>query len=141
MKKLALIAAVVALCACSQEAKEPANTGAIETPAPAETTAMDDPAGTYDVKRYNGGNGTTIIKPDGTYTDTGPDGTTKSGTFARKDGKWCFDSEGDEPEVCWTISEPGADGSFNATDPKGHTVTARRRAEAKAPAPAETTTK
>lgn len=139
MKNLALIAAVAALSACSQEAEEPADTVAMETPAPAETTTMGDTAGTYDVKRYNGGNGTTVINDDGTYTDTGPDGTTQSGTFARKDGKHCFDPKGDEPEVCWTFNEPGADGSFTATDPEGHTVIVTRRAEAKPPAAAETT--
>lgn len=137
MKNLALIAAVVALSACSQAAEEPADTADMETPAPAETTTMDDPVGTYNVKRYNGGNGTTVINADGTYTDTGPSGTTQSGTFARKNGKLCFDPEGDQPEVCWTVSESGADGSFTATDPEGHTVTVSRRAEA--PAAAEDT--
>ena len=140
MKKLALIAAVAALSACSQEADEPADTTAMEAPAPVETMAADDPAGTYDVKMADGTTGTTVINADGTYTDTGSDGATESGTFVRKDGKDCFDPEGDEPEMCWTVSEPAADGSFTATDPEGNTVTVMRRADASAPAAAETPT-
>ena len=55
--------------------------------------------------------------------DTGPDGKAVKGKFANKDGKDCFDPDGDDPEVCWTATAPGADGSFTATDPKGTTVT------------------
>lgn len=141
MKKLALIAAFAALSACSQEAEEPADTTAMEEAVPAETMAMEeDPAGTYDVKMADGTMGTTVINADGTYTDTGADGTTQSGTFVRKDGKDCFDPEGDDPEMCWTVSEPAADGSFTATDPEGNTVTVTRRAAEAAPAAGQTPT-
>ena len=67
--------------------------------------------------------GKSTINVDGTYVDTGPDGKQIKGKFAQKDGKDCFDPDGDEAEVCWTAGKPAADGSFTATDPKGVTVT------------------
>jgi len=141
MKKFVLIAAVAALSACSKKAEEPADTAAMKGPESAGPAAMEqNPAGTYDVKRYNGGTSTLVINADGTYTDIRPDGTTESGAFALKEGNYCLDAEGDEAEVCWTVSQPGADGSFTATNPEGHIVTLKRRTEAAAPAAAEITT-
>lgn len=139
MKKIVLIAAVAALSACSQQAEEPADAGAIESPEPAGPVATEqDPAGSYDLQRYNGGTSTLVIRDDGTYTDIAPDGSTiDSGTFALGEGEFCFTPEGDPAEVCWTLDQPDADGSFTATDPEGHTVTLKRRAEAAAPAAAE----
>ena len=61
-------------------------------------------------------------------------------TFALKGGNYCFDPEGDETEVCWTVNRPGAEGSFTATNPDGHTVTLTRRVATAAPAAAETNT-
>ena len=141
MKKFVLIVAVAALSACSQEGEDPADAAAMEGPEPTRSVAMEqDPAGTYDVKRYSGGTSTIVIGADRTYTDRLPDGTTQSGTFALKGGKYCFDPQGDEAEVCWTVSQPGAEGSFTATDPEGHTVTLTRRVETAAPVAAQTTT-
>jgi len=141
MKKIVLIAAVAALSACSQERQEPADAAAIEGAEPTRAAATDqDPAGTYDVKRYNGGTSTIVIGADRTYTDTLPDGTAQSGTFALKGGNYCFDPEGVETEVCWTVNRPGAEGSFTATNPDGHTVTLTRRVATVAPAAAETNT-
>jgi hypothetical protein len=122
MKKLALLAAVAALSACSQKAEEaPAATDT----AMAEATPMADASvtpGTYDVKMADGTMGKTVINADGTYVDTDKDGKEIKGTFARKDGKDCFDPEGDAPEACWTVTPPGADGSFTATTPDGKTT-------------------
>ena len=141
MKKFVLIAAVAALSACSQEGEDPADAATMEGPAPTGALAIEqNPAGAYDVKRYNGGTSTIVIGADRTYTDRLPDGTTQSGTFALKGGKYCFDPEGDEAEVCWTVNQPGAEGSFTATSPEGHTVTLTRRVETAATSSAETNT-
>jgi hypothetical protein len=122
MKKLVLIAAVAALSACNQKAEEaPAATDT----AMAEATPMADAGvtpGTYDVKMADGTVGKTVINADGTYVDTDKDGKEERGTFARRDGKDCFDPEGDAPEVCWTVTPPGADGSFTATSADGKTT-------------------
>ena len=136
MKKLMLAAAVAALAACSQPAEE--------APAPAETAtataaAADDATGEYDVKMADGTMGKTTINADGTYVDVGPDGKETKGTFTRANGQDCFAAEGGET-VCWTVTPPGADGSFTATTVDGKTtVTVSRAAAAAAtPAPAAT---
>jgi hypothetical protein len=122
MKKLVLIAAVAALSACNQTADE-APVATDTTAAMPEATPMaDNGAGTYDVKMADGTMGKTVINADGTYVDTDKDGKEVRGTFARKDGKDCFDPEGDEAEMCWTVTAPGADGSFTATAPDGKTT-------------------
>jgi hypothetical protein len=139
MKKFMLITVAI-LAACSRDAEEPADTAAKEDPEPAAVVPMgQEAAGTYNVKRYNGGTSTIVINADGTYSDNGPGGTIETGRFALKDGKRCFDPEGDEAEVCWTVSQPRADGSFTATDPEGHIVTLMREAETASPAAARTT--
>lgn len=149
MKKLVLIAAVAALSACNQKTDEaPAATDT----AMAEATPMADATatpGTYEVKMADGTVGTTVINADGTYVDTDKDGKEVRGTFARREGKDCFDPEGADPEVCWTVTAPGADGSFTATTPDGKTVvtvtpaaaastTVTTTATTTAPAPAAT---
>ncbi|MBA3942821.1 MAG: hypothetical protein C0520_16590, partial [Sphingopyxis sp.] len=92
--------------------------------APAAPAADSGTApGTYDVKLADGAMASTVINADGTYVDTGPDGKSVKGKFANKDGKDCFDPDGDDPEVCWTATTPAADGSFTATNPEGTTVT------------------
>jgi hypothetical protein len=124
MKKLVLIAALAALSACSEKTDEKAETAApTSEEAPAAAAAPTTAPGSYDVKMADGTMASTVINPDGTYVDVGPDGKEIKGKFANKDGKDCFDPDGDEPEACWTVSTPGADGSFTATDPKGVTVT------------------
>lgn len=124
MKKLVIIAALASLAACSQQAEKAAETEA--APAEATTTAATDsasPVGDYDVKMADGKMAKTTINADGTYVDTGPDGKEIKGKFARKDGKDCFDPDGDEAEACWTSTTPAADGSFSSTGPDGVTVT------------------
>jgi len=118
MKKIALVAALAALSACSQKAEEPA-APASEAAAPAAANPM---AGTYDVKMPDGTMAKTVINADGTYVDTDAKGAEVKGKFSQKDGKDCFDADGDEAEVCWTVTEPGEDGSFTATTPDGKTT-------------------
>ncbi len=139
MKKLILIATVAALSACSQKAEE--------TPVATDTTMAEaTPAadtgvtpGTYDVTNAEGQKGTTTINADGTYEDTGFDGKITKGTYARKDGKDCFDEEGDAAEVCWTVSSPDANGSFTATSEDGKIVLTVAPANTSAAATGEAT--
>lgn len=125
MKKLVLLAAIAALSACSQKAEESKETA----PAPAEEMAPAASAdsgtapGTYDVKMADGTMASTVINADGTYADSDAKGKIVKGKFARKDGKDCFDPDGDAAEVCWTVSTPAPDGSFSATAPDGTAVT------------------
>lgn len=124
MKKLVIIAGLSALAACSQQAEKTAEAEAVPVeaaaPAAADSASM---AGDYEIKMADGKMAKTTINADGTYVDTGPDGNETKGKFAMKDGKECFDADGDEAELCWTSTKPGADGSFTSTSDKGETVT------------------
>lgn len=124
MKKVMMIAALSALAACSQQAEKAAEAEAapVEAAAPAATDSASL-VGDFDVKMADGTMAKTTINADGTYVDTGPDGKETKGKFAMKDGKECFDDDGDEPEECWTSTKPSADGSFTSTSDKGETVT------------------
>lgn len=124
MRNLVIIAAIAALVACSQKTEKAPESEV--APVEATTTAKADSAsfvGDYEVKMADGKTGKTRINEDGTYVDTGPDGKEAKGKFAMKDGKECFDADGDEAELCWTSTKPGADGSFKSTNDKGETVT------------------
>jgi hypothetical protein len=124
MKKLMMIAALSALAACSQQAERTAEAEAapVEAAAPAATDSASL-VGDFDIKMADGTMAKTTINADGTYVDTAPDGKQIKGKFAMKDGKECFDADGDEAEECWTSTKPGPDGSFTSTSDKGETVT------------------
>ena len=124
MKKIVLIAAVAALSACSQSAEEaPAPEETVAAPeAPAAMTAAEA-AGSYDVSYPDGTTGVTTIHADGTFVATDGSNVETRGTWAMKDGKSCFDPEGDAVEACWTQTEPDANGVFTATAPDGTVVT------------------
>jgi len=129
MKKLVLLAALVAVSACSQKSEEKKDTAAApaETAAPAAAAApavgSGTAPGTYDVKMADGTMATTTINADGTYVDTDAKGKLIKGQYATHDGKDCFDPEGDEMGMCWAVTKPAADGSFTATADDGTVVT------------------
>ncbi|HEV7311145.1 hypothetical protein [Sphingopyxis sp.] len=127
MKKLALIAAISLLAACSQKAEEKKEVAAEPAAEPAAEAApaadSGTQPGTYDVKMADGTMATTTINADGTYVDTDPKGKEVKGLYASHDGKDCFDPEGDTPGMCWAVSKRGADGSFTATADDGTVVT------------------
>ena len=105
MKNVVLLAAVAALSACSQQAEE-----AKETAEPAETTAASvpvstgTPPGDYEVKMADGTIASTTINADGTYVNTDPKGKAVKGKLTHKDGKDCFDPDGDEAGACRSLS-------------------------------------
>ena len=122
MKKLILLAGIAALAACT--GKEPAaeETAAAEAPAAAVAAAPAVTAtpGSYDVTGPDGTKLVATLMADGTYVDRDEAGKVlEKGKWAVKDGKTCFDDEGDKPEVCYTDSAPAADGSFTATEADG----------------------
>ena len=125
MRKIALIAALSMLAACSQKTEEKKETPAepVAEAAPAPAADSGTAPGTYDVKMADGTMGTTTINADGTYVDTDAKGKQVKGLFATHDGKDCFDPEGDEMGMCWAVSKPAADGSFTATADDGTVVT------------------
>ena len=129
MKKLLLLTAFIALSACSQKAEESKETAAAptETVTPAPVPDSGTKTGTYDVKMADGTMATTVINADGAYVDTSAKGEIVKGLYASKDGKDCFDPEGDALGACWDVTKPAADGSFTATSPEGTVVTVTPR--------------
>ncbi|MGN6497658.1 MAG: hypothetical protein ACTHK5_10015 [Tsuneonella sp.] len=118
MKKLVLFAALAALSACSKQSETPAGADMAKVEATPSAPEGASP-GTYDVTNADGTVGKTVINPDGTYVDTDAKGAATKGRFVHKSGKDCFDPDGPDPEVCWTLGTPGADGSFDAVTPDG----------------------
>jgi hypothetical protein len=138
MKKLILLASLAALAACSkpEEAAAPPEAAASETmpmdAGTASSEAMADPnaiqPGTYDIVDKDKKSATLTIAADNTYAFTTEEGVVK-GTVAAKDGKFCYDAEGDkDPTMCWTNGKPAADGTWTATSDDGQTVTVKRAA-------------
>lgn len=123
MKKFVLLAAVAVLSACSQQAEETKEPAAPSETTAAASAATGTPPGEYEVKMADGSVASTTINADGSYVDTDPKGKAIKGKIAFKDGKDCFDPDGDEAEVCWSLSPAAADGSFTATAPDGTAVT------------------
>ena len=123
MKKLILLAGIAALCACSSQEPAAEDTAAAEAPT-AEVAAAAPAAGptpgSYDVTGPDGTKLVATLMADGSYVDRdGADKVIEKGKWAVKDGKTCFDDEGDKAEVCYTDSAPAADGSFTATTADG----------------------
>ncbi|MBT2134791.1 hypothetical protein KK137_10630 [Croceibacterium sp. LX-88] len=137
MRKLIMVMLPLVLAGCNNQPAQPEATETpTATPEPAAlVSANGSPAGTYQVTAKDGTVTTTVLTPDGTYTDTDAKGVvTAQGTWAVVDGKTCFTptTSGVEP-MCYTESTTAADGSFTATPTTGDPVTVR-------PAPAATPT-
>lgn len=125
MKKIAFVAALAAVTACSQEAPSEAEAveGAAEA-APVATLAADGgpSTGMFKITRADGAVWTEEVRPDGTYTSTSADGEIETGKWVQKSpNEYCTteDAEG-ATEVCHseTVSD---DGVWTSTDPEGKT--------------------
>ena len=130
MKKTLVLFAVTALAACGSQSAETADgdTTAMttETPSPvANQPATGSMVGVYEVTAPDGTTTTETINSDGTYVDvTG--GEEVRGTWRMDGQRGCFDPTGADPEVCYTTSQPAADGSFTSTAPDGTAMTVRK---------------
>lgn len=128
MRIVLVIAAVAALGACSKPAEEaaaPATTAAAAEAAPAAAAIIQ--AGEYTFVDKDKKQGTLSIAADNTYSVTWPDGTTQKGSASEKDGKGCYDPEGDkDATLCWKNDPPAADGTWTATSDDGQVVTVTR---------------
>ena len=124
MKRLAIIVAPLALLAAC-EARDDAAPDATATEtmpvdAAATPAAAGPTPGSYDVTAPDGTKTVDTLMADGTYVSRdAEDKVIEKGTWAFKDGKTCFDPEGDPAEVCYTESARNPDGSFDATGPDG----------------------
>lgn len=127
MRKIMMIAAIAALGACSkpaEEAKAPEATAAATEAAPA-AAAIE--AGDYTFADKDNKQGKLSVAADNTYSATMPDGSAQKGTVSEKDGKACYDAEGDKiPTMCWKNDPPAADGTWTAVSDDGQVVTVTR---------------
>jgi hypothetical protein len=94
---------------------------------------MADRAGTYTYDDGKGNSGTSVLNPDGSYTDTSTDGkSVETGTWKLDDaGKVCFDPKGDDPKQpnrCYTMSQQAPDGTMDATGEDGSVVKVKKTA-------------
>lgn len=126
MRVILIAAAALSLGAC-QKAEVAGSEPEDAATAVATEAAAPSLAGTYEEKGPDGKTLTTVIKEDGTYTESAEGKVVESGTWAVTDGKDCFDPEGDdEPTRCFTTSTMAADGTFTATPEKGETITVKK---------------
>jgi hypothetical protein len=131
MNKLILAAALsAALVACGDAAEEADDTAAVEAPAPEAAAAdaaaaAESSAGTYEYE-LDGKPTTAVLAADGKYTDTQDGKVVEQGMWADRDGKVCFDPEGDALGTCYTTTERDAEGVFTATGDDGTTLTVKK---------------
>jgi hypothetical protein len=126
MRKLVLAAALcVGLAACNNKTEAP---DAAVTPEATETVAAASTTpGTYEFTA-DGKATMSMINADGTYQDMVDGKTTEKGLWSEHDGKVCFDPEGDEAGMCYTTTEPDAEGMFTATADDGTVLKIKKTA-------------
>lgn len=134
MKKIVALAALAALAACSK----PAETPAAESTATPEATASEagpvaadgkSSVGTFKITTSDGKVYTEVVKADGTYEGTGPDGkVSETGRWEqRTPNLYCVTKDGDKDggkERC--NEEKVENGVWTTTDPDGKTATVER---------------
>jgi hypothetical protein len=121
---LASAALLVAVSACSGEAEEPAAPVEEATEAPAAVT-MESYVGTWTVTPAEGEAYTAVNNADGTYTDTMPDGSTVSGTWAFGADQSCWTPAGGE-EQCLAVGLEDENGTVTLTGADGVQFSATR---------------
>lgn len=119
MRKVAFMAPVLVLAACSGES---ADTGSADF-----TTANGTPAGVYEVSAADGTSSIVTINPDGTYSQVTPDGgNAAEGLLEIVDGQTCFKvRRAGATALCYTESEPDESGAYTATTDSGLELTVR----------------
>ncbi|MBO9518464.1 MAG: hypothetical protein J7493_10380 [Porphyrobacter sp.] len=141
MRKTIAFAALLALSACNNNA----DSGADKTTAAATATATptgevadassvlegDKPGfeavapGTYQITRSGGEIDYIEIHPGMTFSRVAADGSATGGSIFMKDGKTCFQVEGQAQENCFTDGPRQAGGVMQTTSAAGNVSTVR----------------
>lgn len=129
MKKIVALAALAALAACSK----PAETPAAETSAAPETAAAvagpvaadgKPSVGSFKITAQDGKVYNEVVKADGTYESTGPDGKVETGTWEQKTANLYCGTKTGEKERC--NEEKVENGVWTSKDPDGKVATVER---------------
>lgn len=130
MKKIVVIAALLAVAACSKPAPAPEAeaTAAAEASAPAAAAniAADGKSsvGTFKVTSADGKVYTEVVKADGTYESTGPDGKVETGTWEQKNPNLYCGTKTGEAQKC--SEEKIENGVWTSKNPEGKVSTVER---------------
>lgn len=145
MRPTIFLTAAFALAACSQQQGEApatanndmaeANVAPVDGSASGATkagmvTANGSTPGTFEVTTGSGSVTRMILNGDGSYSEMNAEGAeNEKGRWSVKDGKTCFDPDGDKVAACYAESPVGADGSYTATREGSDPVTVRKVGE------------
>lgn len=132
MKRLVVVAGVLALGACGESAPE-AET-AVEESAEALPADMSAWEGGYHLVYEDGTETDLVISADGSYQATTGEETISGVITMGDDGSFCYTPEGSEEGECWTNGDAAADGSWPSTSDQGNSVTVTRLEETGEPA-------
>lgn len=129
MKKIVVLAALAGLSACSKPAQTPA---AEATAAPQAAASAAGPVaadgkssvGTFKVTDADGKAHTEVVKADGTYESTWPDGKVETGTWEQKSPNIYCGTKAGEKQSC--NEEKVENGVWTSKNPEGKTATVER---------------
>ena len=129
MKKLVLVAALLALAACNgadtDEADAPDDQAATEIDPNADAGFEAVAPGNYEVRHADGSIDQLTVLPGMTWAMVFADGEAAGGTIFAQGGKNCFVTEGVEGHQCFEGTEPDEDGVMEVTAEDGEVMTVR----------------
>lgn len=125
MKKVLIIASILALGACTEAAPEADATTEVEV---TEEAGVDMSAwvGDYALVYDDGTEATLTIAADGAYSGTSGEETVSGAITLGEGGAFCYTAEGSEELECWTNGEAAEDGSWVSTSDAGRSATVTR---------------
>lgn len=125
MKKVLIIASVLALGACTEAAPE---ADATVEPEATEDAGVDMSAwvGDYTLVYDDGSEATLTIAADGAYSGTSGEESVTGAISLGEGGAFCYTAEGNDEMECWTNGEAAEDGSWVSTSDAGRSATVTR---------------
>ncbi|RED15829.1 hypothetical protein [Parasphingopyxis lamellibrachiae] len=128
MRKVLVLASVLALGACAETAPEADPATEVEA---TEDAGVDMSAwvGEYALVYDDGTEATLTIAADGAYSGTSGEETVTGAITLGDGGAFCYTAEGSDDTECWTNGEANDDGSWVSTSDAGRSATVTRMEE------------
>lgn len=125
MKKVLIIASILALGACTEAAPEADSATEVEV---TEEVGVDMSAwvGDYALVYDDGAEATLNIAADGAYSGTSGDATVSGNITLGEGGAFCYTADGGDEMECWTNGDVNEDGSWVSTSDAGRSATVTR---------------